>query len=231
MNNTLKIALKQAVFNQYHGQADDTSTLIFWKNVHSVYFGCNANLALLAGFKNSTDVIGLTDNELIWDDYACTLYQTEDRLVCDSRLSLKEQKVPYLRRDTGYNGQLVGTKEPLFDRQQQLIGIVGYYKLLPAKQTLYDKINPAQMPTLLGSKTQFFVYVRARLVLLTRRESEVLLYLIIGCTCKQVAANMEISSRTIDSYFVRQLKKKLGCQSLSQIVQTGLAGKFLANFE
>lgn len=39
---------------------------VFWKDIHSVYLGCNNNYATLVGLQSPEDIIGKTDHDLMW---------------------------------------------------------------------------------------------------------------------------------------------------------------------
>jgi len=56
---------------------------IAWKDVNSVYLGANTQFAKASGFKTPEDIIGKTDNDLVWKRYAKE-YINSDRKVIDS---------------------------------------------------------------------------------------------------------------------------------------------------
>ena len=60
--------------------------LFYWKDLDSVYQGCNDEFARLAGLKSREEVIGKTDFDLIWRDRA-NLYVKVDKEVMRNRKS------------------------------------------------------------------------------------------------------------------------------------------------
>lgn len=60
---------------------ENTPQYIFWKDVNSIYRGCNKNFALIAGLKNSSEIIGKTDYDLPWAEFAAQIYLNEDKEI------------------------------------------------------------------------------------------------------------------------------------------------------
>jgi PAS domain S-box-containing protein len=55
-----------------------------------------------------------------------------------------------------------------------------------------------------------------RLKCLTKREKEVILYLISGQSCRQVAANLSISCHTVETH-IKNIHRKLGVSTLAEV--------------
>jgi PAS domain-containing protein len=45
---------------------DNIPQHIFWKDTRSVYLGCNANFAVVAGVGSPEEIVGKTDYDLPW---------------------------------------------------------------------------------------------------------------------------------------------------------------------
>src|SRR5438445_3793836 len=61
-------------------------SFIFWKDLNSVFLGCNNAFAHSAGLASPNDIIGKTDFDLIWGDTCAELYQKSDRKVLDGEI-------------------------------------------------------------------------------------------------------------------------------------------------
>nr|WP_299486337.1 PAS domain S-box protein [Acaryochloris sp. IP29b_bin.137] len=63
----------------------DTSPLsIFWKDLNSIYLGCNHKFLSFAGLTTPKDIVGKTDYDLPWAATETEAYRTDDRQVMDS---------------------------------------------------------------------------------------------------------------------------------------------------
>ena len=98
---------------------------VFWKDKNLVYLGCNTIFAQDAGFFCPVEVIGKTDNEMIWHEQA-EFYRNDDRAVIESGrpklLYEEEQNTPEGKKIT-----LLTSKIPLYDLKGNISGILGTY--------------------------------------------------------------------------------------------------------
>lgn len=70
MNQTLMNLVQQKANSLYEKitlqrRKDESKLLYFWKTINSVYLGCNDAFANVAGYKNSDELIGKSDADLI----------------------------------------------------------------------------------------------------------------------------------------------------------------------
>jgi PAS domain S-box-containing protein len=96
---------------------------IFWKDLHSIYLGCNEVFARIAGLSDPKSVVGKTDFDLPWARENAEVYQADDQIVMESgqpkrryleslqqsngsRLWIETTKVPLRAADGGVNGVL-----------------------------------------------------------------------------------------------------------------------------
>jgi DNA-binding CsgD family transcriptional regulator len=208
----------------------DSKLFYFAKTTDSIYLGCNDAFANIAGYSDAKTIIGKTDKELIWDEYTLNLYLAGDKKVVNERLTLVDQHEP-LSDNHNYKGEVFGSKQPMFTATGELVGIIGCYEVVDLSTNIFSFIAPNTIDFLLGAKNQFQVkYHYEKFLTLTRRETAVILYLIIGCSLKEIAYNMNISARTIDSYHVVSLKNKFHCHSISSLIKALLRSDFLNNF-
>ncbi|MFY7698546.1 MAG: ATP-binding protein [Legionella sp.] len=97
---------------------------IFWKDINSVYQGCNAALAELLGLNDCNDIIGMTDYQLTNNIEQSDAYCQDDRTVIKSglaKLGIEE----LFTRTTGEQRFLLTNKVPLFDEKANIHGILG----------------------------------------------------------------------------------------------------------
>jgi PAS domain-containing protein len=59
-------------------------SFVFWKDLNSVYLGCNYLFASNAGLKSSEEIVGKTDYDLPWKDTEAEGYRTDDREVMNT---------------------------------------------------------------------------------------------------------------------------------------------------
>ncbi len=61
---------------------DNIPQFIFWKDINSVYLGCNRSFAHAAGLDNSLEIVGKTDENLSWSSEAADRFREyDDRVI------------------------------------------------------------------------------------------------------------------------------------------------------
>ncbi len=182
----------------------------FCKDTSFTIVAANDNVAIAAGYKIGTDIVGKTDHELPWARFA-DIYQKDDRRVLSSH-SVKTME-PFL-----INSQVATTycrKMPLVDEKNQIIGLIGYSEVINPLEFRGDFANVvhAQRQYTLISKADLHRYFFG----LTLREAECLFYLVRGFTMEQIAEVLQISNRTVESY-LNNAKKKFSCKNKSGLI-------------
>lgn len=105
---------------------DTINVRVFWKDRNSNYLGCNRLLALDAGLKNPSDIIGKNDYELAWKEQA-DIYRANDQKVIKSGQS----QLNYEEHQTTHDGKSIwvrNSKIPLRDNENNIIGVLGTYE-------------------------------------------------------------------------------------------------------
>ncbi len=100
---------------------------VFWKDVNSVYLGCNQNFLHDAGLQEISQIIGKTDNELPWGETEADFYRANDRAVIESQTA----KLGIEEIQHHADGQIICTetnKLPLRNLQGEVIGVLGTYQ-------------------------------------------------------------------------------------------------------
>ncbi len=99
---------------------------VFWKDINSVYLGCNNNFAEAAGLNNPEDIKGKTDYDLPWTKEETEFYRKIDRIVMDTGtpiLNLEESQTTA----GGKMPTILTSKVPLMDADDNVMGILGIY--------------------------------------------------------------------------------------------------------
>lgn len=94
---------------------------------------------------------------------------------------------------------------------------------------IFERVTPSEIESLF--EQIYIIQIRStnESIIATKRESEVLLYLISGRSANSASEQMGISPRTVESHIVN-LKNKLGCNKISEVIYRALTGNFLENF-
>ena len=88
---------------------------IFCKDVHSNYMSCNMNLAQAAGLSSCNEIVGKTDYELLWSDYAASYQQSDEEILCGA-VAQSQNVEPWLTHN-GENIPIIVNKKVLFYNQ------------------------------------------------------------------------------------------------------------------
>ena len=118
---------------------------VFWKDINSIYQGCNEFFAKFAGFSNVNEIIGKTDYELNWNVEKADQYRESDYKVMSTNLPLLNS-IDSVLQENGEIKYFETNKVPLHDNTGNVIGILGTIsdisnqkmaenELLNAKQT------------------------------------------------------------------------------------------------
>ncbi len=97
--------------------------LIFWKDRHSVYLGCNEHFARVAGMETPSAIVGKRDEDLPWGDQAAA-YRDHDRRILEAtvpELHLEEM----LQRADGTCVRVRTRKFPFYDETGNIVGVLG----------------------------------------------------------------------------------------------------------
>lgn len=98
--------------------------VVFWKDINSVYIGCNKNFSNGAGLAATSDIAGKTDFDLPWAASEADAYRADDLQVMKSRQS----KLNIVETQLQADGSLVWfdtSKVPLYDSNGTVIGVLG----------------------------------------------------------------------------------------------------------
>lgn len=100
---------------------------IFWKNINSIYLGCNKNFLKSCGLNDVKDLIGKTDYDLPWTKEESEFYRATDRRIMDENIAEYNFHETQLTAK-GDKLEVETTKVPLHDDKDNVIGILGSYQ-------------------------------------------------------------------------------------------------------
>ncbi|HLX55021.1 MAG TPA: PAS domain-containing protein [Aquella sp.] len=102
-----------------------SSGYIYWKDLNSVYLGCNQNFATLAGLATPEDVVGKTDRDFFWGVNEANQFIADDKHVIKTKKTLVSEYKLVLKSAEVDNHIVVKTeKSPLYDNDGKIVGIL-----------------------------------------------------------------------------------------------------------
>jgi len=138
-NAELKIKASQKMLQLV---LDAIPARVFWKDVNSVYLGCNKLFAQDAGLDSPQQIIGKTDFDMTWREQAGR-YRNDDQAVIHSGKPKLAYEEPQTQQDKTI--WLETSKIPLTDLQGNIIGVLGTYTdISERKQAIEDKRRSEQ---------------------------------------------------------------------------------------
>lgn len=137
---------------------DSIPVQVFWKDRNSVYIGCNRQFARDARFEDPGQVVGKTDFDMWWRDYAQQSIESDQEVLETGCIKLayeKERITP-----EGYVIWLSTSKVPLTDIDGNIIGVLGVYENITQRknadaerQVLQQQLQHAQKMEAIGQLT------------------------------------------------------------------------------
>lgn len=102
--------------------------IMYWKDLDSVYLGCNHNFLDVAGFKNVEEIIGKTEHDMPWGSSTQMIekYREDDKYVIETKNQLITEDPALLIIKSEIKEIYVRTvKTPLFDKKGNVVGVLG----------------------------------------------------------------------------------------------------------
>jgi len=110
---------------------DEEPEFVFWKDLNSVYLGCNQRFAEAAGIESPKDITGKTDFDLSWTEGEADFYREVDRRVMGNNTPEYHIIESQLQAD-GRRFWIDTSKVPFFDDQGRVTGLLGMYSDITA---------------------------------------------------------------------------------------------------
>jgi PAS domain S-box-containing protein len=110
---------------------DNIPQAIFWKDRNLVYLGCNERFARDAGFTSPDELVGKTDFDMPWTEFA-ELYRADDQRVMERDAPKLNFEEPI--QTVGGEGWLRTSKIPLHDSDGGVVAVLGMYEDITAQK-------------------------------------------------------------------------------------------------
>jgi PAS domain S-box-containing protein len=122
---------------------DNIPQRVFWKDIHSVYLGCNKNFARAAGVDEPESIVGKTDYDLAWARAEADAFRRDDREVMDNDCP-KYHILESQKQADGGQSWLDTNKIPLHDAEGRVIGILGTYEDITDRKRAGEQLEEAK---------------------------------------------------------------------------------------
>jgi len=127
---------------------------IFWKNIDSLYLGCNTLFANDAGVKSQDEIIGKSDFELAWTNQA-SKYVKDDKDVINSN----KAKIDFEEEQTQSDGKTIWlstSKVPLTSEDGEVVGVLGIYSDITERKNYQNELllYKDKLEELVSTRTQ-----------------------------------------------------------------------------
>ncbi len=107
---------------------------IYWKDLRSVYLGCNDRFAQRFGLPSAETIVGKTDALLAWSEEERDLLKRRERSVVETGEALLDQR-EVLKDASGRQVCWLASRVPLRDPAGNLIGMLGVFVAIPEEST------------------------------------------------------------------------------------------------
>lgn len=114
---------------------------VYWKDTHSIILGGNLAHAKLAGFSRPEDVVGKTEHDFVWRNQAKFIIENDQKIMTSGE-GLKLEEIATL--SDGAIHTFLTSKEPLRDKNQNVIGIIGISLDITELKKLQDDLRKAK---------------------------------------------------------------------------------------
>jgi len=144
--NSLKNALNNnQIYSPYMLSLvmDNIPQFIFWKDINSVYLGCNENFARVAGLSSKEDIIGKNDYELVWKKEEADFFIECDKRIMQSGIAEFNIIEPQLQAD-GKQAWVETNKIPMLDNNGNIIGILGTYEDITERKRIEEALKASE---------------------------------------------------------------------------------------
>lgn len=180
------------------------------KDRNGKYTWCSENMAEVLGLDSPKQIRGKSDYDLIWKEQA-DLYITRDQHIFKGYH--QNNKLEPQRQQDGMASILV-TKNPIYNKQHEIVGIVGFFTDVTDK---YSKISNVRL--LQNGKLALGDYFSR--AILSRQEHAILKHILMGHNPAKIQSEMKISRGAYNSVYDR-IKTKMSCETKGDIIMAAI---------
>lgn len=115
---------------------------VYWKDLSGHYLGCNKFVATMAGFDSTADIIGKTDYDLCWSEFADEWRLLDTQVIEENKTIVREEKVKLA------NGNVITEltyKTPLRNEYGEVIGIIGTSLDITDRKKMETELHESQI--------------------------------------------------------------------------------------
>jgi two-component system, OmpR family, aerobic respiration control sensor histidine kinase ArcB len=132
---------------------------VYWKDTEGRYIGCNKFVAQMAGFNQPEEMMGKTDYDLCWKEFAPD-WQALDQEVMQMGKTITREENAKLA-----NGEVITEltyKTPLRDEYGEVVGIIGTSLDITDKKILEEQLTTAKENAEIANKakTEFLYNIK-----------------------------------------------------------------------
>ena len=179
---------------------------------------CNKAVAEYTGHKSIDSLVGKTDYDLCWKEYADIYAAHENDGLKGSNYSIFTITKDYTGKDAVFLDTKIGKKDNTGEITTVLCRSVEI--IAPDWRQLFLLITQKSI----ASPNHFFIG-KPKLPQFTKREYEILFYLTLGKKTKTIAAILNRSVRTIERH-IENAKTKANCRSTNELIIFALSHDF-----
>jgi two-component system, cell cycle sensor histidine kinase and response regulator CckA len=115
---------------------------VFWKDLNSIFVGCNAAFARHIGLADPSEIVGIDDFRIHAPDDA-ERYRADDREITRSGIGRIEYEEPMTRTD-GTDGWARTSKVPIRDKDGEVIGLLGAYQDITDQKRAQEALRESE---------------------------------------------------------------------------------------
>jgi len=184
---------------------------IFAKGLNGEFLFCNENLAEFTGLDSPSQAIGKTDHELLWRATAEACRESDILTMRGKQFCNIPEKLVRFDGQKKIEHEIVMSKFQLLNKDNHCIGVLGSFVDNDANLLIKPKTHKSSKIS-----SRIFLGNGFGDIYLTRVEYVIFRQIILGMSSKQIAINLSISPRTVESH-IENLKGKLDCKYKSEI--------------
>lgn len=132
---------------------------VYWKDREGRYMGCNKVVATMAGFTSPADLLGKTDYDLCWHEFADDWRILDNTVIQEGTTIKREERV---KLASGAIITELTFKTPLRDQHGEIIGIIGTSLDITERKEMEAALRESQLAANAASqaKTEFLENMR-----------------------------------------------------------------------
>lgn len=180
---------------------------LFWKNVEGIYLGYSDYGAISLGFTNAKDIIGSTDLNLFPKETADIFREVDQKVILYKTEIFTQHRV--LIKSSSFV-TFFSHVIPLYNTCEEVTGILGIaVSINPGFITAESNVSNNYCVTSSSKKSNAGS--------LSKQEQDCVQRLCRGLSLKEIAREMDLSPRTVETYLERS-KIKLNCYKRADLI-------------